>query len=151
VIAHGIDAFYWPNDAFDRPFYILTLPIFRLSLQGGFLAVAIFFLISGYVVAMKPLKLARGAKPEEARKAIASGAFRRLLRLGAPVTVATLISWSLDRMGAFNLARSFPDWNWLVRFSPPVVEGFLPGLRLLTSALVSPFISQLMVASNVGV
>jgi hypothetical protein len=100
---------------------------------------------------MKPLKLARMGKPEEARKAIASGAFRRLLRLGAPVTLATFISWSLDRIGAYNLARSFPDWNWLVRFSPPVVEGFLPGIRLLTSALVFPSVSLLMVASNVGV
>jgi peptidoglycan/LPS O-acetylase OafA/YrhL len=138
VIAHGIDAFYWPDNAFDRPFYVLTLPIFRLSLQGGFLAVAIFFLISGYVVAMKPLKLARAGKAEEARKAIASGAFRRLLRLGAPVTLATAISWSLDRMGGFNLARSFPGWCWLYRFSPPAVEGFFPGLRLLYSALVCP-------------
>ena len=49
----------------------------RLTLQGGFLAVAIFFVISGYVCAMKPLKLSRARKPDEARKAIASAAAAR--------------------------------------------------------------------------
>jgi peptidoglycan/LPS O-acetylase OafA/YrhL len=136
VIAHGLDAFYWPDDSFDRPYYFLTLPILRLSFQGGFLAVTIFFVISGYVCAMKPLKLSRAGKPDEARKAIASAAFRRILRLGAPATLATCISWTMDRLGAFNLAKSFPDSLWIVRFSPPVYRDFSAALTGLFHACV---------------
>ena len=136
VIAHGLDAFYWPYNSFDRPYYFLTLPILRLSLQGGFLAVTIFFVISGYVCAMKPLKLSRAGKPDEARKAIASAAFRRILRLGAPATVATVMSWSLDRMGAFNLAKSFPPSHWIERFSPPYYLNFGAALNGLFHACV---------------
>jgi peptidoglycan/LPS O-acetylase OafA/YrhL len=136
VIAHGLDAFYWPENSFDRPLYFLTLPILRLSLQGGFLAVAVFFVISGYVCAMKPLKLSRAGKPDEARKAIASAAFRRILRLGAPATVATFMSWSLDRVGAFSLAKNFPPSHWIVRFSPPYYTNFAAALKGLFNACV---------------
>jgi peptidoglycan/LPS O-acetylase OafA/YrhL len=137
VIAHGLDAFYWPDDSFDRPYYFLTLPILRLSFQGGFLAVTIFFVISGYVCAMKPLKLSRARKPDEARKAIASAAFRRILRLGAPATLATCISWTMDRFGAFHLAKSFPDSLWINRFSPPEYPNFSAALTGLFHSCVN--------------
>ena len=86
---------------------------------------------------MKPLKLSRARKPDEARKAIASAAFRRVLRLGAPATLATGISWGVDRLGGFELAKGFPAGHWIVAFSPPRYGDFREALRGLFHACVS--------------
>jgi hypothetical protein len=80
--------------------------------------------MSGYVCSIKPLKLAREGKPEEARKAIASSALRRLIRLPATTVVVTTISWFLDRLGAFNVAKSLPSYTWMHLFSPPQFSSF---------------------------
>jgi peptidoglycan/LPS O-acetylase OafA/YrhL len=103
VVAHGYEAFGWPEHSFDRP-YIFQIPFIRLILDGGYLAVCIFFLLSGYLCAMKPLRLLRAGKPDEARRAIASGALRRLVRLGIPATLATTFSWFLTQIGAFTVS-----------------------------------------------
>jgi peptidoglycan/LPS O-acetylase OafA/YrhL len=88
-------------------------------LQGGYLAVGIFFVMSGYVVSIKPLKLSREGRVEDARKVIASSAFRRIVRLGLPGVFATVVSWLMDRMGAFDISRSMPGWCWLHMFTTP--------------------------------
>lgn len=96
---------------------------------------AIFFIMSGYVCAIKPLRLARAGKPEEARKVIASSAFRRLIRLGMPATIATVISWFLCQIGAFNLARS-QEGSWLSYTTPPVSPDVFSSLTELYRACV---------------
>jgi peptidoglycan/LPS O-acetylase OafA/YrhL len=93
VIAHAYLSIGWPADSFDRPF-IFRLPFFHLILEGGKLSIGIFFAMSGYVCAYKPLRLARAGKAEDARKVIASSGFRRLLRLGLPSSIAVTISWA---------------------------------------------------------
>ena len=108
VLMHVFNTFYYPEDSFDVPHWIWNLPAFRLLLHGGNLAVTIFFVISGYVCSIKPLKLARQGRSEEARKTIASSAFRRILRLGAPATVATIISCLVEILGGYNLLRTLP-------------------------------------------
>ena len=122
----------------DRRPYIFQLPIFRLCLEGGYMAVCIFFLCSGYVCSIKPLKLARAGKPDEARKAIAGSVVRRLLRLAGPATIATGISATLSYLGAFDLARSLPS-GWLTGHSSGITPGFFPHLQLLFYSIVNPF------------
>lgn len=89
------------------------------------MAVCIFFLCSGYVCSIKPLKLARAGKPDEARKAVAGSIARRLLRLAGPAAIATIISATISYLGGFDLARSMPS-GWLSGHS----GGIYPGLGL---------------------
>ena len=72
-----------------------------------------FFIMSGYLCAIKPLSLIRAGNPDEARTLIARKAFRRYLCLGIPATVATIISWLMTQIGAFKLSTSLPPWIWL--------------------------------------
>jgi hypothetical protein len=111
--------------------------------QGGYLSVAIFFIMSGYVCSIKPLKLSRAGKADEVRKVIGSSIFRRILRLGFPAMAATTISWTLDRLGAFNLARSLPGFCWLNFFSPPEFPDFFSALRELFRSFVIPYFLKL--------
>jgi peptidoglycan/LPS O-acetylase OafA/YrhL len=138
VFSHGFEAFGWPANSFDGRPYILTLPILRLFLQGGYMAVGVFFVMSGYVCSIKPLKLARQGKADEVRKVIGSSIFRRQLRLGLPATIATTISWTVDRLGGFSLARSLPGNVWLC-FHTPVWMDFSTSVRALFSAYVYLF------------
>jgi len=99
--------------------------------------------MSGYVVSVKPLKLAREGRAEDARKVIASSAFRRVVRLGVPGIFATTVSWFLDRIGAFNIAKSMPGNCWLNMFSPPEFT-FSESVRALFRACVYLFEILLM-------
>jgi hypothetical protein len=99
------------------------------------MAVGVFFVMSGYVCSIKPLKLARQGKADEVRKVIGSSIFRRQLRLGLPATIATTISWTVDRLGGFALARSLPGNIWLC-FHTPVWMDFSTSVRALFSCYV---------------
>ena len=123
----------------DRRPYLFQLPILRLLLEGGYMSVCIFFIMSGYVCSIKPLKLASTTGPEETRKSIASSVVRRLLRLAGPASIATIISATLSYLGAFDLSRSLPV-GWLTGHSSGTVPGFFPHLRLLFSSLVETFL-----------
>jgi peptidoglycan/LPS O-acetylase OafA/YrhL len=135
IIAHGFQGFGMPTrtSSFDVPFPF-ALPFFRIILHGGFLAVAIFFVLSGYVCSMKPLKLALAGKPEEARRNIASSAFRRVVRLVVPATIATTISWILANIGAYNTALSLD--GWLAAHSHDPSYSFISAIYDLGQALV---------------
>src|SRR5436305_8758949 len=91
-------------NSFDTRPYLFQLPIFKLCFEGGYLAVGIFFVMSGYVCSIKPLKLSRQGKTDETRKVIASSAFKRVIRLGIPATLATTISWAICHLGGYNFS-----------------------------------------------
>lgn len=101
------------------------------------MAVGIFFIMSGYVCSIKPLKLAREGKPDEARKNIAASAFRRVVRLTIPASIATTLSWLLCQLGGFNMAhRRTPQTGWLY-FQSPWRSGDWPtAIKDLLKALV---------------
>jgi len=132
----------------DRRPYLFQLPILRLLIEGGYMSVCIFFIMSGYVCSIKPLKLAATVGPDETRKSIASSVVRRLLRLAGPASIATFISATLSYLGAFNLARSLPG-GWFTGHSSGPVPGFFPHLRLLFLSLVEPFLHVLLMISFV--
>ena len=91
--------------------------------------------MSGYVCSIKPMKLARAGKAADARQVIASSAFRRVIRLAVPATIATLCSWFLCQVGGYNLALSLPGHYWLNYMSPHPSE-FYYSLQRLLDALV---------------
>lgn len=112
VMAHGYESFGWSNHAFDRA-YIFQLPISRLIFDGGYLAVSLLFVTSGYLCAIKPLRLIRAGKPEEARSLVGQRGFRRFLRLAIPANLATTISWFLANVGGFSTSIALPGYVWL--------------------------------------
>lgn len=127
-----------PETSFDVPFPF-ALPIFRLVLHGGFLAVAVFFIMSGYVCSIKPLKLCRAGKPDEARKVIASSAFRRVVRLALPAGIATTMSWLLANLGGYNMAHGLSEYSWLNFHSAWGSQDWPTAVEDLIKALVSSF------------
>jgi peptidoglycan/LPS O-acetylase OafA/YrhL len=71
--------------------YFAALPFVRLFFSGGHLAVAIFFVISGYVLSVKSLTLIQSGSTTNTADNIGSALFRRWLRLYLPVIVVTLL------------------------------------------------------------
>lgn len=84
----------------------LRFPIIRL-LYGGTAAVSVFFVISGYALSYRPLKLIRSRNTKDLYNTMSSLVFRRLFRLYIPIIVSTFIVFLLVRIGAHELTREF--------------------------------------------
>ncbi|KAH7392305.1 acyltransferase 3 [Phaeosphaeria sp. MPI-PUGE-AT-0046c] len=84
------------NEVFESSFgykgrhYFAALPFVRLFFSGGHYAVAIFFVISGYVLSVKPLSLIQSGNSTAAAENIGSALFRRWMRLYLPIIMVTL-------------------------------------------------------------
>lgn len=74
----------------EHEHWLIQLPFLRLAISGPPM-VAIFFVISGYALSYKPLKLSRMGKFADAYEAIGSSAFRRWPRLFFMPVVITFI------------------------------------------------------------
>jgi len=110
-------AFANPADEVDAVPRLLQRPFLRLFVAGPFW-LAVFFLLSGYVCALKPLRLFREGRIDDGRRAIEGGAFRRVPRLVIPTTAATVLIWILNKLGAFKAAQNAGS-DWLRRTVPP--------------------------------
>lgn len=118
-------ALFFPSDEADLPPRVLQLPIIRVPAQGR-IGVPIFAFLTGFVCALKPLKLSQHrSQHSEALAAVAKSAFRRPLRLFFPATIATAISFLCTALGGYTSAAS-SDSTW-VRFDAPIQE---PTFRL---------------------
>lgn len=122
----------------DGSVYLFQLPILRL-VASGHTCVSIFFLFSGFVCSLKPLRLARALKPEEAYVSIAGSVFRRVFRLVVPCTIATVISWILAQVDAYGMAQTVGS-DWLHHTSPRPSEGLYRAIIDLGRNWVSPFV-----------
>jgi hypothetical protein len=81
--------------------WILLFPLIRVIHSGRFM-VAIFFVISGYVLSYRGLKLAREGKGNKLLDSLGSSVFRRWLRLHLPVIASTFLAFLLTRAGAYT-------------------------------------------------
>ena len=104
-------------------YYFASFPFIRNFFTGGHMAVACFFIISGYVLALKPLSLIHAGEHLKLLDNLASAFFRRWFRLFIPLIVTTLtyvISWHV--FGYWNAACEAKGtlgeelWNWYVEF-----------------------------------
>lgn len=84
----------------------LRLPIVCLFYHG-FTQVTIFFVISGYVLSYRPIRLFRSGKTAEFNKVLTSTLFRRWARLFLPPAFSTLMIVGLLQMGAYGWVRKF--------------------------------------------
>ena len=79
-------------------FYFAAFPGIRTFFGGGHWAVATFFVISGYVLSVKPLSLIHAGDQAKLADNLSSALFRRWLRLFIPVICTTFVyltSWHL--------------------------------------------------------
>ncbi|KAJ5381489.1 uncharacterized protein N7496_003917 [Penicillium cataractarum] len=111
-----------PRDTEDAIPRILQWPILRIPWQGR-LGVTIFAFLTGYVCALKPLKLSRAGDTTSAFTTIAKSAFRRPPRLIFPATIALVISWTVAQFGGFTVANRSDSW-WC-RYAAPDLEDSL--------------------------
>lgn len=101
---------------------VLQWPILRIPWQGR-LGVTIFAFLTGYVCALKPLKLSRAGNHLSAFSTIAKSAFRRPPRLIFPATIALFISWVMAQFGAFIVANRSDCW-WCRYAAPDLEDSF---------------------------
>ena len=105
-----------PADGENGPSSWFQRPILRLVGQGP-AWVAIFIILSGFVNALKPIKLSRAGNIESALSNLSLSSFRRPFRLFLPAAAATIMSWFICQFGAYETARH-SDAYWLQITSP---------------------------------
>ncbi|KAE8350084.1 acyltransferase family-domain-containing protein [Aspergillus coremiiformis] len=77
-------------------YHLITLPWIRILFNGGHYATATFFVISGYVVSLRPLALIETHRHEQLTYYLSATIVRRWMRLYLPVACTTflyLTSW----------------------------------------------------------
>jgi hypothetical protein len=94
------------NLHFVQTNYFFQLPIVRLMFNGQ-AAICVFFVLSGYVLSYKPLKLIHAHDYEKLQGCLASSIFRRWWRLFLPVAALWTINLFLVEFGAFSWFDAF--------------------------------------------
>ncbi|KAK6608572.1 hard surface induced protein [Botrytis cinerea] len=107
------------------PSSFMQLPFLRV-LYSGRPMVHIFFVISGFVLSLKPLKLARAHNYADLQTTLSSSVFRRGMRLFLPTTASTFLVMTFIRMrlvevdGFETFSQQFMDWLhaiWTIGYS----------------------------------
>lgn len=80
---------------------LLQLPFIRIIYSGRFM-VGLFFVLSGYVLAHKPLQLIRDGNASALLDNLASSVFRRAIRLFLPIIISTYIVMILVHNGWYG-------------------------------------------------
>lgn len=108
--------------AFGIPdLWFFQLPVIRVIFGGGPGMVAIFYVISGYVLSYRMLKMMRNQEAGRLLDCLASSTFRRYLRLYGSTAVATFIAMFIIRIGWWVPPDVLKKgtfggqlWNWFV-------------------------------------
>ncbi|KID83832.1 Acyltransferase 3 [Metarhizium guizhouense ARSEF 977] len=98
---------------YESKYHLAALPGVRLLFSGGHFAVSTFFVLSGYVLSIKPLRLIESDDLAGLVDHLASALFRRWLRLFLPVAATMAVyatSWHL--LGLWIDGAS-PQAGWL--------------------------------------
>jgi peptidoglycan/LPS O-acetylase OafA/YrhL len=93
--------------------WLVQLPFLRIFYSGHAM-IAIFFVVGGYVMAIKPLRSIRSNQPVAFVESLASSMFRRGLRLYAPAVIATFISMSTLYVGLWEFSRRYISEGFIV-------------------------------------
>ncbi|TID20841.1 Acyltransferase 3 [Venturia nashicola] len=108
-------------------------PFIRIFAEGR-PWVSMFLLLTGFVNALKPIKLARAGRVDTALESLASSCFRRTSRLVLPCTVATVFVWILCELGGFRIGHMVDAW-WMEDTSPLPSKSVSAALRSLIKAI----------------
>lgn len=122
-----------PADAENGHSFLFQRPFLRL-IGSGPAWVALFFILSGFVNALKPIKQARAGQVENALSGLAVSSFRRSFRLFLPAAATTCLSWTLCQTGAYETARN-SDAYWIQITSPQKSWSVGGGVKDLVEAV----------------
>ncbi|KAJ9148933.1 Acyltransferase 3 [Pleurostoma richardsiae] len=112
------NAFGWNGN-----FHFATFYGVRNFFSGGHIAVALFYVISGYVLTLKPLSLIHAGELLKLGDNLASAFFRRWFRLYIPLIVTTFVTITIwHAFGIWNAAcepkSTYREevWEWYADF-----------------------------------
>lgn len=114
---------------------LLQWPYLRILTQGR-IGVTIFAFVTGYVCALKPIKLYKAGNQEAALISISKSALRRFPRLFLPAAAATVVSFVVCEMGLFTIAKNTDSW-WVDVNSPVRTPWVVGAVRKLLYNIVT--------------
>lgn len=94
---------------FNKQYFGFHQLPFLHMIFSGHIMVAIFFVISGYVLSYRPLKTIRSGSFEQTFAVLSSATFRRGLRLYIPSIVGLFCVFIAVRLGFYNYSRWVVD------------------------------------------
>ncbi|CAK7201672.1 hypothetical protein SEUCBS139899_004381 [Sporothrix eucalyptigena] len=113
---------------------VVQWPFIRVLFQGR-IGVAVFAMVTGYVCALKPIKLCRQGQQEAAFKSMGKSALRRVPRLILPASFATFLTWLACELGAYNTATHCDSW-WIRETGPKRIPNFWRAVRSLFNNVI---------------
>ncbi|CZR67615.1 related to hard surface induced protein 3 [Phialocephala subalpina] len=138
VLTHLTRAFdddlFKPTSAEGASPRLLQLPFLRVLVQGR-IGVPIFSLVTGYVCALKPIRIYANGQQEKALVSITKSAFRRIPRLVLPASIATIIIWVICEFGGFSVTKHVASW-WLI-YTTPNRQSIVPSFLELCTNLIT--------------
>lgn len=105
---------------------MIQWPFIRL-LFSGTTPVCVFFVISGYALSYKPLKLTRQGRYAEMGSALSSLSFRRHIRIYIPAVTVAFVAMIMRWFQLFGLEG---DQTWFPTRQPPLGETFYSHISL---------------------
>lgn len=103
------------------------LPVLHMAVSGHIM-VAIFFVLSGYVLSYKPLKLIRSRSWEQTFTTLASSTFRRAFRLYIPSFVGITLVMLAVRAGVYDYSHRVINHGHTIQGTneqhPPIYKYF---------------------------
>lgn len=126
-------------------FGVHQLPFIHMLISGHIM-VAIFFVLSGYVLSYKPLRTIRSMSFDQTFTVLASSTFRRGLRLYIPALAGLVCVFVAVRLGIYNYSHGVIKQGLTIRGTneqhPPVYRSFTKQFwdfyRTITN-LLNPF------------
>jgi len=106
------------NQFFEQGFghngqrYFAAFPFIRNFFDGGHYAVSTFFVISGYVLSMKPISLIHAGEQAKLADNLASALFRRWMRLYIPLFATTFVYMTLWHALGIWVSSTKPQSNY---------------------------------------
>lgn len=139
------------SDAQDNSSF-LQLPVIRLWTAGDAM-VAIFFIVSGYSLSIKPISLINKGADGNAKflTVLSSAAFRRPIRLFLPVMISTLIVAITSGLGLYRFAAAHTKGpysevrqyfhGWVIEPVPPQEDTFMAQMNDWFGSLTTSFMT----------
>jgi Acyltransferase family len=138
ILTHLARAFdydlFSPADAENTAPRLLQWPFIRLLPQGR-IGVALFALLTGYVCALKPLKILQNGERLTALSVVGKSTIRRPVRLILPAAIALVLEWTVAQFGAFEVAHC-SDSEFMRHSAVRRAPTLLRELRHLSDALL---------------
>lgn len=123
---------------------ILQLPVIRILFHGTPMVV-IFFVLSGFVLSLKSIRLVRACMWEDYINTTSSIIFRRALRLFLPCLVSTFIAVTLVQAGAYKFPYDYKlPGEDLVKPErlPTMVDQLIDWGHVISLNLINPWVSK---------